>query len=60
MDNFQRYIFKLTICLSIVLIVIGIIDIYKGIKGIKEQIKLNEMIFEQEYINFCVEDSLKQ
>lgn len=60
MDNFQRYVLKLTICLSIVLIVIGIIEIFKGTNDLKEQTKLNEMIFEQEYINFCVVDSLSQ
>lgn len=58
MDNFQKYILKLTICFAIALIVIGAIDIYKGMKDLKEQ--TNKMIFEQEYINFCLEDSLKQ
>lgn len=57
MDDFQRYTLKLAICFGIVLIVIGAIDIYKGMKNLKEQ--TNEMIFEQEYINFCLEDSLK-
>ena len=58
MDNFQKYILKLTICFAIALIVIGAIDIYKGMKDLKEQ--TNKMIFEQEYINFCLEYSLKQ
>lgn len=60
MDNFQKYILKLTICLSIILIVIGFIEIFKGMNELKEQIKTNEMIFEQEYINFCLEDSIRQ
>lgn len=60
MNNFQKYILKLTICLSIILIVIGFIEIFKGMNELKEQIKTNEMIFEQEYINFCLEDSIRQ
>lgn len=60
MNNFQKYILKLTICLSIILIVIGFIEIFKGMNELKEQIKTNEMIFEQEYINFCLEDSINQ
>ena len=60
MDNFQKYILKLTICLSIILILIGFIEIFKGMNELKEQIKTNEMIFEQEYINFCLEDSIRQ
>lgn len=60
MNKFQKYILKLTICLAIAFIVIGTIEIFKGINDLKEQTKLNEMIFEQEYINFCLEDSLKQ
>lgn len=60
MNKFQKYILKLTICLSIAMIVIGIIEIFKGINDLKEQTELNEIIFEQEYINFCLEDSLRQ
>lgn len=60
MNNFQKYILKLTICLSIILIVIGFIEIFKGMNELKEQIKTNEMIFEKEYINFCLEDSIRQ
>lgn len=62
MNNFKEYILlyflKLTICVVIACIVIGVIEIFKGINELEEQ--LNEMIFEQEYINFCIEDSKKQ
>lgn len=60
MNKFQKYILKLTICLSIVFVVIGVIEIKEGIKELKKQIEINEIIFEQEYINFCLEDSLRQ